>query len=515
MISQLRDRIRDVSRGTSSDQNDFNLMQKMREASLNKEEYVEQPDKQQNKRIQELFNKNKKPTSHIDLDINYNPELSPTLLDAFSNSSELFIIYKDKLYTLSYLKKKSSQKGDSLFYKGHEFQLEESEELKTLEERFFENNKVNIEPYRKKILDDISKKNESFKSEISRIKSRIESGFNFSEYIVNEIFPTYYGEKKIRRKLSKNLEDDLSDESSESVKELDLSLGKTSNLESTLLNIFASKRREINGAIGMFGHFYGFSSSNGLKIDLDSVPKDFAYLCSFEELKKEYLEKINKHIKARILESITNQILKMKTREGKLNQSISQFSMQKTIQSRTYEELGFDKLDDNRYVIYKNVKPFLMQLNGSSYLFPGTKLGVTIVENNDTLKIVNLPGAYYGPGFIYQPRNKYKHPFTTPQIYDLGTELCFGKYNKNKNGIFDIKTEWQSFKDLNKNRFPQQIIEAIKQIEHVLTLGFRGSHAVPYKPLSNISFHEEFKTPEEAKTLARGGIKVYDNGPNS
>lgn len=463
---------------------------------------TEKTDKARTMQLLEFQRRGKK---RLEFDIKSRPSLEGTILESFDVTEDFFIFYSDRLYTHGYVVKDcdGNDRG-KIIYNRTEILLEESEDFARIEQMFFEKNKNNIENFKERVLDELLERYNRSEKAISDLRESIERRFSLPDFILNEIF-TLYNRRKSKALSNRSKIDMMLNEKKDFKKTIPdtLNIDSFSDNKSCFLKLIEDesssiKKGKINGVIGFFGHVYGFYSKDVPIINLDSLSESLVHLGTFKEFNKRYKKYLSDKVEEKVKELFSERICFLKRNEAKVDlvRKMSNISARK----KEDGEIGFEKISEGEYTVYKKLPRFIMKKNGNYYMFPKAKIATVIYANESALKVKV-------PGFICE--SYYKHPFTRSNGGGR-TNLCHGSLDWDVFGIHAVNHGWQRFSDLKKNNFAGQVLTVLDGLEKILTMGCTGNF-VPYTHITPDNFGDEHISKEKAYKLIRSGIKLYDN----
>jgi len=432
--------------------------------------------------------------SNIEIDLTGRLELSNTLFDSLTLNGEIFLYSNNKLYTLG-SPAGENEEGSFLSYKGKAFRLEESESLLRLESDFLDRNRDNIRKFQKESLDKLSKQYNKLRDRILSLKEALDDKFSIEEFIADYIFALYH-----KRKISNSSEYDDIDLLGEifsertEVEEISFSRMKKSVLEKLVNDVSGDKKKRLGGLIILCGNVYGFfpigAVSRLRKRKQISLNEAF-YIDSLERFNEKYKEKLRGEIKNRVKRSFSSELLKIK--EGEERIRILNKRKKRNIKSKE-GDMGFSRISDNEYLIYRELPRYIIKKNGGYYLFPEVKIGTRLILNGEKISF-DTDGRVETTG--------YNHLF----VYPSG-RICYGESNYKQKRILGIEQSKYRLINLNKKRFAIDILKVLDFTESILTKGY-AKKTIPVIPLKDFSSRKI--SERRARELSRNGIKIYDN----
>ena len=412
-----------------------------------------------------------------------NTKIGPTILERFRSSREPFAIVDSRLYTVG---TEVNKKGaDHWNYLSQIFPLFESNTMKEFEEEFFSDNEQVIERYmtdmiRFKIMKRLDSAQSSVKNSMNYYEQLRESSaarfFNsfFKEYYrenqnvdageYSEVLETIPGfENPDIRKISpdKTIIDDL------------ISSDGIFSVADECYDIFRGGSETSNGYIKVNGQRFGFGDS----ISLDDLISDYRgkILNEFEKIANEHASDMINHA-------------------DKLERIAKNFSDESNIgdeEEGSDRVLGFEKIRDNEYYLYRWIEPFIMKRGGRYYAFGSDydskeskriRVGTTVILDSDRIIIKHKPMV-----------DKRDFPYTHPFVHS-DRRICYGDHD------FD-GTRFNVAYDRNDPNIYRMLSQLMDAPFNTLSLGYTSSTILPVKTLDR--FVTIANTKEEAKRYAR------------
>jgi len=478
MISQLTE-IQDIRPG---DQRILQLINSNRESRhLTKRA-------NENSRIAQIL-KNLKEPDNIP---SFSFKIKGDILSSFNETGELFVFHENTFYTIGNLNRSNEKNPHSgkISYKGIEFNLDESENIKSIERLLLENNLRGIKNSYGKALA-LAKKSFPILEESSyniqpEVSSRLE------RYIISDVLHVNQHGLEESRKNLKAIEKEINKIESEAPQIKDSIFSRLPVLPGLIKKKSDESRTGFNSIVGIFGYVYGIKSDKNPYISLEDVASFGECIGSITKLSKEYTKEIEITI-GKSLAPDFNRVLRAVKRGREISGNIRDLKRR--------EGVRFAK-SGNAYTIYKDIPDFIIKKNGNYYHFPSATAGVTVLEGGNSAKIEL-------PAFIKE--KEYKHPFSTSYAGGNKTSICHGSLSWDTFGTIQAKGNWQPLNELRKRKFGEQIFSALDGIERILTTGLSASGANPYRILNRSSFSEYLVDSSEIQSLRSRGVRVYDN----
>ena len=445
--------------------------------------------RKQNERLEIILRKQKecrrKLYNSLQISANLNfpdVELPETILSYFKDN-ELFIYSYNKLYTIEPINEDGKESKYFFSFSGREFKLEESEDLRRLEFEYLKRNKERIEELQKRCLEKLTEEYNELREEFSNLKKVLEKKFSFEEFFQDFIIPLYHQEKVIESNYEK-IEIPDEDLSTYVETEIEFSRPKNSFLEKVVKEIEKEEGR-IGGLIFLLDNVLAFrplSMTSRKRIRLENT----SYLCRIEELEERYQRKIKEYIKKRIGENLS--LAYHRIREGK--EKIKKLKPKnRSVKSK---DIGFKKVNNNEYIVYKVVPDFLYIDGNNYYHFPETKVCTIVYKRNGN---INIGTTLY----VYE-KYPYKHPFVYSSSEEL-QKICHGNGQiKDKAGIKGT----YPIKNINRKRLAIDILNMLYLAENTITKS-NPHENTPVRSLGSINSRRICR--ERGEELIRKGIK--------
>ncbi len=425
--------------------------------------------------------------SNIEINLSGNLELSNTIFNSFIGDEDIHIYSFNKFYSIIDQINDEEVENHYLNYEGKKLKIEESENLKGLEAKFLEKNTDNIKNFQSRNLDKLSDEYDEIRENIFALKDSINKDFSIEELISDYIFALHQ-RKKITDSLDyKDIrlpEENLTEKTG--FEEIDFSDMKNSILEELVDEISYEHNKRLGGLIIVDNDIHGFFPTRERKqINFD----DAFYLDSIKNFNKKYKEKLSEEIKKMIKQNFDSEILKINESREALRKLDDK--RKKNINTRQ-EDIGFDKISNDEYIVFRKLAEYIVKKKGDCYLFPKVNVGTRIFKQRNSL-------SFSVPGFIYKTPN-YFHPFVHKKPNDI-QNICHAEKS--------IKKDRYNFRKLDKKEFAINILKILNFAESVLIDGYLKDPS-PVNP-NLCDFEDLIISEDKSDELRTQGIKYSDN----
>lgn len=423
---------------------------------------------------------------------------SPNLLKCFDLVRESFAIIGGRLYTI-HTGNRSKKPENFLYSASTFFPIEESEELLTLENEYYDANKLIIEKEIRHIINDIYIKKINVSSDsitsLENILSRIPNQDKIGQFVLIDVVNAYQRVSLETRK--KKISSQAS--SPQPTPEI-------SNIEYPSINELKSDTPLIESLtdgrymLAMGGRVYklmrGYNPTLDEFVKFKGKKYSMVFWKDLADIEKEYSESIQKHIhdKSESYGKKYNSILtRFNDIEKSLKGQLNQFNIPKREVSIRSGKIGYHKLSSSRHRVYIRLDPYVIKKNGNYYHFNSVKLGTDLIVDPDTLSIVAPCEVLHNEYYL--------HPFVKRADKN---KICYaGGEIWNRLGV--IYNHKYSLKDKNLARIIGTVLHAAHQI---MTKGYTLDNIIPVNQISGF-------TPMIGGFVEAKNYTIYDNDKRS
>ncbi len=418
-------------------------------------------------------------------------KLSPTILDRFASTREPFAILDSRIYTIE--KESPISNGDCWECAGGRFALFESDELRVFRNSYFEDDREKIQGYMSWVIDfKLRRRVETLAKEVSG--KCVDYYSKLKRQSLDQFLIDIFNIFSHKRDIEVNLEDaeeeinvDTSIDSYPSIEQL-------YPLDTQIYNIISRP-----GVLVVNGMCYQLRENLPISrhgtINFKGRKYNLIPLIGLDKLSQEYriqlvgrIEEVALQHGSKFSEQIDMLNSKSKEYEEKIVGGESDGGV-----TRKVGNIGYEPMEDNDYLIYAEIEPYILEKNGRYYVFnDGEKEGSKKVEVGTVLTIssgsVIIQGA---PMVLNMP---YFHPF----VYDNGS-ICYDG-GQDRWAHHDIKFLPHQY-SLGQNGLARKVATLLWEADMNITQGYLGQNPDPVYRLSR--FNSIAQNESDAKAYAR------------
>lgn len=390
-----------------------------------------------------------------------------TFLKDLSFSGTSFAILEGRIHTLHEPGKSSN--GNYFQNRNQLLVFEEAEEISELEKEIFVEKEKEIENYMSWVIDfKLLRKIADNNSKLKGLGNIYESTKDDSieKFIMVHVFDIYNHETRIEEKLEINnqkWDDNPILNNNPSTEDLH---SKQNSLDILLNN---------NGVLILGNDCYILNENSDKEMDSFVMFKDKKlYLnpfLSLDQLEDNYTSLLLQRIEKKAFEhgeEYSKILADQKNDLSKLNDMLStQKNYVNTTEARR-GQVGFKKLDNNKYGLFLYIEPFILEKDKKYYAFPTAELGTELKVNSNRMQIV-------------APLRVLNTPYSHPFVYTNG-DICYdgpSRWNR-------LEINFNHNYDLNSpNSLATKIATVLREARMNIEAGYFGSEVIPLKPIDN------------------------------